>query len=150
MQVAQIRKSCERLMHEKEMLVQYADALSARLGCFDELEALGTDFHKLAPNAGHADLIPLLNRLDECLTYMSSNPQYMDTLSYTLRLRQLQVRHVVPGLPCQGCGMVLRLQCWQSESGICQVGAWRAARPHGTRTSSHASAVSMHASCCRN
>jgi conserved oligomeric Golgi complex subunit 3 len=90
-QVAQIKKSCERLMHEKEMLVQYADALSARLGCFDELEALGAHFHKLSPTASHSELIPLLNRLDECLTYMSSNPQYMDTMSYTLRLRQLQV-----------------------------------------------------------
>lgn len=92
MQVTQIKKSCERLMHEKEMLVQYADALSARLGCFDELEALGSHFHKLSATAGHAELIPLLNRLDECLTYMSSNPQYMDTMSYTLRLRQLQVQ----------------------------------------------------------
>eukprot|EP00892_Ulva_mutabilis_P010098 jgi/Ulvmu1/7460/UM037_0003.1 len=88
--IAQIRKSCERLMHEKEMLGQYADALSARLGCFDELEALGADFHKLAPNAGHGDVLPLLQRLDDCLAYMSSNPQYMDTMSYTLRLRQLQ------------------------------------------------------------
>lgn len=80
------------------MLAQYADALSARLGCFDELEALGADFHTLTPSAGHAEVLPLLNRLDDCLNYMSSNPQYMDTMSYTLRLRQLQVR-----VPCPTC-----------------------------------------------
>lgn len=91
-------------MHEKEMLAQYADALSARLGCFDELEALGADFHTLAPSAGHSEVLPLLNRLDECLSYMSSNPQYMDTMSYTLRLRQLQVLcPFTPAIPAGSC-----------------------------------------------
>jgi hypothetical protein len=94
LQIAQIRKSCERLMHEKEMLVQYANALTARLGCFDELEALGREFHKLSTSSDEAAVMPLLARLDGCLNYLCSNPQYMDTMSYTLRLRQLQVLHI--------------------------------------------------------
>jgi hypothetical protein len=92
MQMATVKKSCERLMHEKDMLVQYGSALAARLASFDQLEALSADFAAAqpAPNADAA--LALLARVDDCLAYMASNPQYADTMAYSLRLRQLQAR----------------------------------------------------------
>jgi Sec34-like family len=94
-QMAAIKKSCERLMHEKEMLAQYGSALTARLACFDELEELTNTFNALAAAPAATGALELLNRLDDCLGYMASNPQYADTMAYSLRLRQLQVRQKV-------------------------------------------------------
>ena len=87
-----IKSACERLIHEKDQLIQYADAVAARLGYFDELEAIATEFHRLNNRQDNTNVMPLLTRLDECLAYMASNPQYVDTMTYTLRLQQLQGR----------------------------------------------------------
>ena len=109
MQITQIKRSCERLMHEKEMLVHYGNALTARLASFDELEELTAQYHEVAaaPSAGGA--LQLLCRLDDCLAYMASKPQYADTMSFSMRLRQLQVcfcdncTHTFSALCAQGC-----------------------------------------------
>lgn len=99
-QVERVKRSCERLMHEKDMLAQYADALAARLGYFDELEAITTEFNRLGARHDNTNVMPLLSRLDDCLTYMGNNPQYVDTMSYTLQLRQLQVRAASIDIQC--------------------------------------------------
>jgi hypothetical protein len=79
-------------MHEKEMLLEYANALSSRLGTFGELENISTDFNRLVTTPdGALGGLHLLQRLDMSLSYLSSNPRYVDTMAYTLRLRQLQV-----------------------------------------------------------
>jgi hypothetical protein len=107
-QMVHIKKACERLMHEKEMLIQYGNALTARLGCFDELEGLSAAATIATATAdGALPLLALLKRIDDSLTYMSSNPQYADTMAYSVRLRQLQACTaqclclLVPLLPTQ-------------------------------------------------
>lgn len=36
-------------------------------------------------------LIGLLKRLDDCMAYVASNPQYADASQYSAKFRQLQV-----------------------------------------------------------
>ncbi|XP_021894394.1 conserved oligomeric Golgi complex subunit 3 isoform X2 [Carica papaya] len=43
-------------------------------------------------NVGNANFLPLLKRLDECISYVMSNPQYAESSIYLLKFRQLQSR----------------------------------------------------------
>ncbi|DBB10820.1 hypothetical protein WJX82_004700 [Trebouxia sp. C0006] len=84
--------SCERLVVEKERLLQFADALRNKLQYFDELERVSAQFHSASLAVDSDSFLPLLERLDECITYVSNNPQYADASSYASKFRQLQQR----------------------------------------------------------
>lgn len=84
--------SCERLVLEKERLLQFADALRSKLQYFDELEHVSAQFHSASLAVDSDSFLPLLERLDECISYVSSNPQYADASSYASKFRQLQQR----------------------------------------------------------
>ncbi|EOY30133.1 Sec34-like family protein isoform 4 [Theobroma cacao] len=43
-------------------------------------------------NVGNANFLPLLKRLDECISYVENNPQYAESSVYLLKFRQLQSR----------------------------------------------------------
>lgn len=63
-----LHESCERLVDEKERLVEFAEALRAKLAYFDELERIASQFHSgvMAVDSDH--FLPILHRLDECIT----------------------------------------------------------------------------------
>ncbi|KAL0022928.1 hypothetical protein WJX77_008565 [Trebouxia sp. C0004] len=84
--------SCERLVVEKERLLQFAGALRSKLQYFDELERVSAQFHSASLAVDSDSFLPLLERLDECITYVSNNPQYADASSYASKFRQLQQR----------------------------------------------------------
>lgn len=48
-------------------------------------------FQSATASLDAADLLPLLQKLDDCIGYVSANPQYADASSYATRFRQLQV-----------------------------------------------------------
>ncbi|KAL3152568.1 hypothetical protein ABBQ32_001593 [Trebouxia sp. C0010 RCD-2024] len=84
--------SCERLVLEKERLLQFADALRSKLQYFDELEHVSAQFHSASLAVDSDSFLPHLERLDECISYVTSNPQYADASSYASKFRQLQQR----------------------------------------------------------
>ncbi|RVW77045.1 Conserved oligomeric Golgi complex subunit 3 [Vitis vinifera] len=43
-------------------------------------------------NVGNENFLPLLKRLDECISYVESNPQYAESSVYLVKFRQLQSR----------------------------------------------------------
>lgn len=49
-------------------------------------------FQSAAGSVDSADFLPLLRRLDECIAYVGSNPQYADAATYAVKFRQLQAR----------------------------------------------------------
>lgn len=49
-------------------------------------------FHTAASSVDSADFLPLLRRLDDCISYVAANPQYADAASYAVKFRQLQAR----------------------------------------------------------
>jgi hypothetical protein len=64
-----LHDSCERLVAEKERLVEFADALRAKLAYFDELERIAGQFHTGMMAVDSEHFLPILHRLDECITY---------------------------------------------------------------------------------
>ncbi|KAK9909756.1 hypothetical protein WJX75_006999 [Coccomyxa subellipsoidea] len=87
-----LHESCERLVEEKERLVEFAEALRSKLAYFDELERIASQFHSgvMAVDSDH--FLPILHRLHECITYVASNPQYADSTTYAGKFRQLHGR----------------------------------------------------------
>ena len=63
--------SCEKLVAEKDRLVDLADAIKQKLAYFDELEKLAAKFHSANLSIESEDFLGVLKRLDECLTYRS-------------------------------------------------------------------------------
>lgn len=53
---------------EKDGLVEFADALHSRLSYFDELERIASHFHAASLAVDSTEFMPLLKRLDDCIT----------------------------------------------------------------------------------
>lgn len=87
-----LHDACERLVLEKDRLVEFADALRNKLNYFDELENIATQFYAPTMSVASGHFLPLLKRLDECISYVNNNPQYADSAVYVVKFRQLQSR----------------------------------------------------------
>ncbi|CAN1761345.1 Conserved oligomeric Golgi complex subunit 3 [Linum perenne] len=98
-----LHDACDRLLVEKQRLIEFADALRSKLSYFEELEnvrfepilsrvTISTNFYAPNMNVGNGNFLPLLKRLDECIAYVESNPQYAESSVYLLKFRQLQSR----------------------------------------------------------
>ncbi|KAJ3686770.1 hypothetical protein LUZ61_015934 [Rhynchospora tenuis] len=87
-----LHDACDQLLVEKQKLIEFADALRSRLNYFDELENVSTSFYASNMNIGNEQFLPLLKRLDDCISYVESNPQYAESSVYLVKFRQLQSR----------------------------------------------------------
>ncbi|XP_042485003.1 conserved oligomeric Golgi complex subunit 3 [Macadamia integrifolia] len=87
-----LHDACDRLLMEKQRLIEFAEALRSKLNYFDELENVATNFYSTNMNVGNGKFLPLLKRLDECISYVESNPQYAESGVYLVKFRQLQSR----------------------------------------------------------
>lgn len=87
-----LHDACDRLLIEKQRLIEFADSLRSKLNYFDELENIATSFYSSNMNVAYGDFLPLLKRLDECISYVENNPQYAESSVYLVKFRQLQSR----------------------------------------------------------
>ncbi|KAL2503381.1 sec34-like family protein [Forsythia ovata] len=87
-----LHDACDRLLMEKQRLIEFAESLRSKLNYFDELENVATSFYSPNMNVAHENFLPLLKRLDECISYVESNPQYAECNVYSVKFRQLQSR----------------------------------------------------------
>ncbi|KAJ4769136.1 Conserved oligomeric Golgi complex subunit 3 [Rhynchospora pubera] len=87
-----LHDACDQLLVEKQRLIEFADALRSRLNYFDELENVSTSFYASNMNIGNEQFLPLLKRLNDCISYVESNPQYAESSVYLVKFRQLQSR----------------------------------------------------------
>ena len=62
-----LHDSCERLVAEKDRLMEFADALRDKLAYFDELERMAAQFHSASLAVESENFLPILRRLDECI-----------------------------------------------------------------------------------
>ncbi|KAK7856187.1 conserved oligomeric golgi complex subunit 3 [Quercus suber] len=85
-----LHDACDRLVVEKQRLIEFADALRSKLNYFDELENIASNFYSPNMSVGNENFLPLLKRLDDCISYVESNPQYAESSVYLLKFRQLQ------------------------------------------------------------
>ncbi|KAF6151279.1 hypothetical protein GIB67_020601 [Kingdonia uniflora] len=86
-----MRFTMEELM-EKQRLIEFTEALRSKLNYFDELENIATNFYSPNMSVGNGHFLPLLKRLDECISYVESNPQFAESSVYLVKFRQLQSR----------------------------------------------------------
>nr|GMC73003.1 conserved oligomeric Golgi complex subunit 3 isoform X1 [Ipomoea batatas] len=87
-----LHDACDRLLIEKQKLIEFAESLQSKLSYFDELENVATSFYSPSMNVANSNFLPLLKKLDECITYVESNPQYAECNVYLVKFRQLQSR----------------------------------------------------------
>ncbi|XP_020593355.1 conserved oligomeric Golgi complex subunit 3 [Phalaenopsis equestris] len=87
-----LHDACDRLLLEKQRLIDFAEALRSKLVYFDELENASSSFYSPNMSIGNGQFLPLLKRLDDCISYVESNPQYAESAVYLVKFRQLQSR----------------------------------------------------------
>lgn len=87
-----LHDACDRLVIEKQRLIEFAEAVRNKLKYFDELENIAASFYSPNMNVGNGNFFHLLKRLDECILYVEGNPQYAESSVYLLKFRQLQSR----------------------------------------------------------
>ncbi|XP_078429535.1 sec34-like family protein [Wolffia australiana] len=87
-----LHDACDRLLMEERRLVEFATALRTKLEYFDELENVARAFHSTSMNVGNVNFLPLLKRLDECISFVENNPQYAESGVYLIKFRQHQSR----------------------------------------------------------
>ncbi|KAG2579160.1 hypothetical protein PVAP13_6NG239803 [Panicum virgatum] len=85
-----LHDACDQLLVEKQRLIEFAEALRSRLNYFDELE--NVSFYSQNINIRNEQFLPLLKRLDDCISYVENNPQYAESAVYLVKFRQLQSR----------------------------------------------------------
>ncbi|GAY37570.1 hypothetical protein CUMW_030040 [Citrus unshiu] len=90
-----LHDACDRLVIEKQRLIEFAEAVQSKLKYFDELENIAASFYSLNMNVGNGNFFHLLKRLDECILYVEGNPQYAESSVYLLKFRQLQVQAAI-------------------------------------------------------
>lgn len=130
-----LHDACERLVLEKDRLVEFADALRNKLNYFDELENIATQVYSPTISVASGHFLPLLKRLDECISYVSNNPQYADSGVYIVKFRQLQSR-ALSMVRTHVLG-VLKTASQQVQAGIKESAAMngKAALPEAAETS---------------
>eukprot|EP00798_Chlamydomonas_sp_ICE-L_P008686 gene8686-34133_t len=115
--------SCEQLVKEKDQLVEFADAVRAKLKFFDEFEAVQSQFQaaQSTPQLDTEQFMALLRKLDDCKTYVATNPQYADSGTYAAKFRQLHARAL--GALRSKVQAVLKHAAVQVQAAIIEAGA---------------------------
>lgn len=121
--------STETLLGEKQALQEFAEALRARLKFFDEYELAANQFAAAAAAPDNAELMPLLNKLDDCIAYVAANPQYADAVAYATKFRQLHSRAL--GLVKGRVQTVLRQAAQTVQVAVAEAAAGSAAGQQG-------------------
>ncbi|XP_012451198.1 conserved oligomeric Golgi complex subunit 3 [Gossypium raimondii] len=128
-----LHDACDRLVMEKQKLIEFAEALRSKLKYFDELENVTSNFYSPNMNVGNANFLPLLKRLDECISYVENNPQYAESSVYLLKFRQLQSRAL--GLIRSHVLSVLKRASSQVQTAIQSSGGNKASLSEGVEAS---------------
>ena len=84
-----VQSTCERLSREREQLQEFANSVKSKLDFFDDLQRIGNQIN--TQQSGNAeDYIESLGKIDDCIAYLSSNTQYLDSAAYLTKYRTLQ------------------------------------------------------------
>ncbi|KAJ0442772.1 putative oligomeric Golgi complex, subunit 3, cullin repeat-like-containing domain superfamily [Helianthus annuus] len=87
-----LHDACDRMVIEKQRLIEFADSLRSKLSYFDELENVAASFYSSNTNVASENFLPQLKKLDDCISYVENNPQYAESNVYLVKFRQLQSR----------------------------------------------------------
>uniref|UniRef100_A0A8I3W1I3 Conserved oligomeric Golgi complex subunit 3 n=1 Tax=Callithrix jacchus TaxID=9483 RepID=A0A8I3W1I3_CALJA len=83
-----LHEACEQLLKEQSELVDLAENIQQKLSYFNELETINTKLNSPALSVNSDGFIPMLSKLDDCITYISSHPNFKDYPVYLLKFKQ--------------------------------------------------------------
>ncbi|KAJ3051718.1 Golgi transport complex subunit 3 [Rhizophlyctis rosea] len=88
-----LQQACEKLLEDQNHLLRVAEDLSSRLEYFNELEPVTKLFSAPGETVCLDErFIPMLQRLDECILFVSTHLRYRDSELYLMRFRQCMTR----------------------------------------------------------
>ncbi|XP_072033720.1 conserved oligomeric Golgi complex subunit 3-like isoform X2 [Amphiura filiformis] len=83
-----LHEACEESLQDQTKLVNKAESISGRLSYFNELERINQKLSSPAFSVSSESFVPLLAKLDECIAYITANPQYKESELYQARFKQ--------------------------------------------------------------
>ncbi|KAM9486494.1 conserved oligomeric Golgi complex subunit 3 [Clarias gariepinus] len=83
-----LHEACEQLLKEQSELVDLAESIQQKLSYFNELENINTKLNSPTLSVNSEGFIPMLSKLDECIEYVSSHPNFKDYPVYLAKFRQ--------------------------------------------------------------
>uniref|UniRef100_A0A3B3R7D3 Conserved oligomeric Golgi complex subunit 3 n=1 Tax=Paramormyrops kingsleyae TaxID=1676925 RepID=A0A3B3R7D3_9TELE len=83
-----LHEACERLLLEQSELVDLAESIQQKLSYFNELENINTRLNSSTLSVNSEGFIPMLSKLDDCIEYVSSHPNFKDYPAYMVKFKQ--------------------------------------------------------------
>ncbi|XP_052004439.1 conserved oligomeric Golgi complex subunit 3-like isoform X1 [Xyrauchen texanus] len=83
-----LHEACEQLLKEQSELVDLAESIQEKLSYFNELENINTKLNSPTVSVNSEGFIPMLSKLDECIEYISSHPNFKDYPVYLTKFKQ--------------------------------------------------------------
>ncbi|KAF3843197.1 hypothetical protein F7725_002046 [Dissostichus mawsoni] len=83
-----LHEACEQLLKEQSELVDLAESIQQKLSYFNELENINTKLNSPTLSVNSEGFIPMLSKLDDCIEYVSSNPNFKDYPVYLAKFKQ--------------------------------------------------------------
>uniref|UniRef100_A0AAZ3Q2N8 Conserved oligomeric Golgi complex subunit 3 n=1 Tax=Oncorhynchus tshawytscha TaxID=74940 RepID=A0AAZ3Q2N8_ONCTS len=83
-----LHEACEQLLKEQSELVDLAESIQQKLSYFNELENLNTKLNSPTLSVNSEGFIPMLSKLDDCIEYVSSHPNFKDYPVYLAKFKQ--------------------------------------------------------------
>jgi hypothetical protein len=80
------------LLKEQTDLLNHAESVSATLSYYTEINRLSLKINSPSFSVLSDQFVPLLAHLDECISYLTQHPHYMDSAHYLIRYQQCQGR----------------------------------------------------------
>ncbi|XP_018420794.1 PREDICTED: conserved oligomeric Golgi complex subunit 3 [Nanorana parkeri] len=83
-----LHEACEQLLKEQSELVNLAESIQQKLSYFNELENISTKLNSPTLSVNSEGFIPMLSKLDDCISYISAHPNYKDYPVYLAKFKQ--------------------------------------------------------------
>ncbi|XP_043927984.1 conserved oligomeric Golgi complex subunit 3 [Protopterus annectens] len=83
-----LHEACEQLLKEQSELVDLAESIQQKLSYFNELETINTKLNSPTLSVNGEGFIPMLSKLDDCIEYVSSHPNFKDYPVYLTKFKQ--------------------------------------------------------------
>ncbi|XP_061082338.1 conserved oligomeric Golgi complex subunit 3 [Conger conger] len=83
-----LHEACEQLLKEQSELVDLAESIQQKLSYFNELENINTKLNSPTLSVNSDGFIPMLSKLDDCIEYVSSHPNFKDYPVYLAKFKQ--------------------------------------------------------------
>uniref|UniRef100_A0A8C3LDC0 Conserved oligomeric Golgi complex subunit 3 n=1 Tax=Chrysolophus pictus TaxID=9089 RepID=A0A8C3LDC0_CHRPC len=92
-----LHEACEQLLKEQSELVDLAENIQQKLSYFNELENINTKLNSPTLSVNSEGFIPMLAKLDDCIAYISSHPNFKDYPVYLTKFKQclLKAMHLI-------------------------------------------------------